>query len=151
LISIASTSRSFFSKCYPHLLQNVTITVLTLTSVYLLLQREPLVGLEIQQLVVRSSEDHPAEEEASFFKLWGAPDSAAGRNLTQIEAESQALRSILGKCQNLQTLVLKYGIYLCLKGLFNGRSLPLPFLTQSLKRLFWFLPNNRNRMAQRRT
>ena len=146
LLSVASTSRSFFSKCYPHLLQNATITVLTLPSVYPLLQRDPTPGLQIQQLVLRNFKHDPTvEERASFFKLWATLKSAAGRELTQVEAESVALGRILSKCQNLQTLLLEGGIPFNLTDLFNGRDLPIPFLPYSLKQLYLAPFNQRKR------
>ena len=77
------------------------------------------------------------DQQASLIKLWMALNSAAGRRLTQVEAGYYALGSILIKCQNLQNLVLAGGIYsFPLVAISQGRSLPLPFLSHSLKRLF---------------
>ena len=107
-------------------------------SIFLLLQRKPEFGSQIQQLVVRDFKGSPNKEESpSFIKLWVALDFAAERQLTQAEAGYQLLESMLRKCQTLQTLVLAGGIYsFRLVAISQGRSLPLPFLTQSLKRLF---------------
>jgi len=103
-----------------------------------LLQREPEHGRQIKLLVVKHFKATPSQEEsASFYKLWDTLDSAAGRQLTQTEAENVVLRSMLSKCQNLQTLVLAGGVFsFPLVAINQGWSLPLPFLTQSLKRLF---------------
>jgi len=78
----------------------------------------------------------------SLHELWNTLSSAAGRELTQDDSTYQALRIILTKCQHLQTLVLAGGIYVPLVAISQERRLPLPFLTQSLKRLFLISAEN---------
>jgi len=72
--------------------------------------------------------------------------------LAQVEAGYYLLGSTLSKCQNLQTLVLAGGIFsFSLVAVSQGRSLPLPFLIQSLKRLFLTSIKISNGPCQQRT
>jgi len=119
--------------------------MLNMGSIISLLQREPEHDRQIKQLVAQNFKSNPAkDQQASFIKLWVALNTAVGRRLTQVEAGYHALGSILIKCQNLQTLVLAGGFSFSLVAISQGRSLPLPFLTQSLKTLFLITGEDQN-------
>ena len=75
LFSIALTSRSAFAVWYPSLLQDLTVSVPTLPSIFHLLQKQPQLGRYVKLLKIRESVLAATDGSTSFPHGVGRPPS----------------------------------------------------------------------------
>ena len=144
LRAIVLSSRASYQRWVLHLIRHVTVSNISMASIYLLLQRRFDLGRFIKFIKIEGNPDNVTEESSvPFMILWEALDDSAQRKLTQQETTRVFLTSIFRSTENLETLLLSNGVFsFPLVDRVGTQTLPFRFMTQALKRLHISKPDS---------